>query len=241
MRDIGQAPMLEIISLTGGWGKTTIIENLSLAVAAGETVALVGRNGVGKSTLLEIITGRASRRGGSILLAGQEISDKPTKQRANMGLGYVPQSREVFASLTVRENIAVSARPGRWSEETLLELFPPLARRLRSFGGQLSGGEQQMLSIARALSSNPKMLLMDEPSEGLAPIVVEQLIEAIRTMAKSASLALLLVEQRIDLALELSTRCIVMDRGRAVYEGASVQLAESEEELGRLLGLADNF
>jgi branched-chain amino acid transport system ATP-binding protein len=233
--------MLEVASLTGGWGKTTIIEGLSLAVAAGETVAIVGRNGVGKSTLLEIITGRACRRGGSILLAGKDISDKPTKQRANMGLGYVPQSREVFASLTVRENIAVSARPGQWSEETLLELFPPLARRLRSFGGQLSGGEQQMLSIARALSSNPKMLLLDEPSEGLAPIVVEQLIEAMKTMAKSGSLAILLVEQRIDLALELSTRCIVMDRGRAVYQGASAKLAESEEELSRLLGLVDGF
>ena len=167
--------MLEIMSLSGGWGSTTIVEDLSLTVGTGEAVAIVGRNGVGKSTLLEIITGRARRSGGTIRLANKDISDQPTKYRARMGLGYVPQSREVFPSLTVREHIAVSARPGQWSEDRLLGLFPPLARRLHSLGGQLSGGEQQMLAIARALSANPKMLLMDEPSEGLAPVVVEQL------------------------------------------------------------------
>ncbi|MGB7102360.1 MAG: ABC transporter ATP-binding protein [Xanthobacteraceae bacterium] len=232
--------MLEIMSLSGGWGSTTIVEDLSLTVGTGEAVAIVGRNGVGKSTLLEIITGRARRSGGTIRLANKDISHQPTKYRAKMGLGYVPQSREVFPSLTVREHIAVSARPGQWSEDRLLGLFPPLARRLHSLGGQLSGGEQQMLAIARALSANPKMLLMDEPSEGLAPVVVEQLIEAMKTMAKAGSLAILLVEQRIDLALELSTRCVVMDRGRLVHQGASIELAEDEERLGRLLGLGGN-
>ncbi len=232
--------MLEIMSLSGGWGSTTIVEDLSLTVGTGEAVAIVGRNGVGKSTLLEIITGRARRSGGTIRLANKDISDQPTKYRAKMGLGYVPQSREVFPSLTVREHIAVSARPGQWSEDRLLGLFPPLARRLHSLGGQLSGGEQQMLAIARALSANPKMLLMDEPSEGLAPVVVEQLIEAMKTMAKAGSLAILLVEQRIDLALELSTRCVVMDRGRVVHQGASIDLAEDEQRLGRLLGLGGN-
>ena len=232
--------MLEIMSLSGGWGSTTIVEDLSLTVGTGEAVAIVGRNGVGKSTLLEIITGRARRSGGTIRLANKDISDQPTKYRAKMGLGYVPQSREVFPSLTVREHIAVSARPGQWSEDRLLGLFPPLARRLHSLGGQLSGGEQQMLAIARALSANPKMLLMDEPSEGLAPVVVEQLIEAMKTMAKAGSLAILLVEQRIDLALELSTRCVVMDRGRVVHQGASIDLAEDEERLSRLLGLGGN-
>ena len=232
--------MLEIMSLSGGWGSTTIVEDLSLTVGTGEAVAIVGRNGVGKSTLLEIITGRARRSGGTIRLANKDISDQPTKYRAKMGLGYVPQLREVFPSLTVREHIAVSARPGQWSEDRLLGLFPPLARRLHSLGGQLSGGEQQMLAIARALSANPKMLLMDEPSEGLAPVVVEQLIEAMKTMAKAGSLAILLVEQRIDLALELSTRCVVMDRGRVVHQGASIDLAEDEERLSRLLGLGGN-
>lgn len=232
--------MLEIMSLSGGWGSTTIVEDLSLTVGTGEAVAIVGRNGVGKSTLLEIITGRARRSGGTIRLANKDISHQPTKYRAKMGLGYVPQSREVFPNLTVREHIAVSARPGQWSEDRLLGLFPPLARRLHSLGGQLSGGEQQMLAIARALSANPKMLLMDEPSEGLAPVVVEQLIEAMKTMAKAGSLAILLVEQRIDLALELSTRCVVMDRGRLVHQGASIELAEDEERLGRLLGLGGN-
>jgi branched-chain amino acid transport system ATP-binding protein len=231
--------MLEITSLSGGWGETTIIEDFSLTVGPGEAVAIVGRNGVGKSTLLEIITGRARRRGGTIRFGGQDISDQSTRRRANAGIGYVPQSREVFPSLTVRENIAVAARPGFWSEQRLLGLFPSLARRLGSLGGQLSGGEQQMLSIARALSGNPKMLLMDEPSEGLAPLVVEQLVEAMKTVA-GAGLAILLVEQRMDIALELSTRCVVMDRGRAIYEGSSADLADDEQRLGELMGLGDN-
>jgi branched-chain amino acid transport system ATP-binding protein len=231
--------MLEIQSLSGGWDRTTIVEDFSLTVGAGEAIAIVGRNGVGKSTLLEIITGRARRSGGSIRLAGEDISNRSTKQRADAGIGYVPQSREVFPSLTVRENIAVAARPGAWTEERLLGIFPSLARRLRSLGGQLSGGEQQMLSIARALSGNPKMLLMDEPSEGLAPVVVEQLVEAMKAVAGGGSLAILLVEQRIDIALDLSTRCVVMDRGRMVYQGASADLAADEQRLSALMGLGD--
>jgi branched-chain amino acid transport system ATP-binding protein len=231
--------MLELISLSGGWGQTTIVEDFSLTVDAGKVVAIVGRNGVGKSTLLEIITGRARRHGGAIRLAGRDISDLPTKRRANAGLGYVPQTREVFKSLTVRENIAVAARAGPWSQARLLELFPPLARRLSSLGGQLSGGEQQMLSIARALSGNPKMLLMDEPSEGLAPVVIEQLVEAMKAVAGASSLPILLVEQRIDIALDLSERCVVMDRGRAIHVGPSAELAADEEKLSGLLGLGE--
>jgi branched-chain amino acid transport system ATP-binding protein len=229
--------MLEIASLSGGWDRTTIVEDFSLTVGAGEAVAIVGRNGVGKTTLLEIVTGRARRHGGAIRLAGEDISNLPTKRRANAGLGYVPQTREVFPSLTVRENIAVAARPGPWTEERLLGLFPSLARRLGHFGGQLSGGEQQMLSIARALSGNPKMLLMDEPSEGLAPVVVEHLVEALRTVAGAGATTLLLVEQRIDIALDLSVRCIVMDRGRVVHEGASADLVRDEQKLTALMGL----
>jgi branched-chain amino acid transport system ATP-binding protein len=230
--------MLEIASLSGGWGETTVVEDFSLTVGGGEAVAIVGRNGVGKSTLLEIITGRARRRGGAIRLAGEDISGKSTKQRADAGLGYVPQSREVFASLTVREHIAIAARPGPWSQERLLDLFPPLGRRLRSLGSQLSGGEQQMLAIARALSGHPKMLLMDEPSEGLAPVVVEQLVEAVKTVA-GAGLAILLVEQRIDIARNLSSRCVVMDRGRAIHEGASAELLDDEQKLSELMGLGE--
>jgi branched-chain amino acid transport system ATP-binding protein len=229
--------MLEIASLSGGWDQTTVVEDFSLTVGAGHVVAIVGRNGVGKSTLLEIITGRCRRRGGTIRLAGEDLTGKSTKQRADAGIGYVPQSREVFPSLTVRENIAVAARPGRWSEPELLDLFPSLARRLHSMAGRLSGGEQQMLSIARALSGNPRMLLMDEPSEGLAPVVVEHLVEAMKAIAGTGSLGILLVEQRSDIALDLSTRCVVMDRGRAVFEGASANLAGDEQRLSELMGL----
>jgi branched-chain amino acid transport system ATP-binding protein len=229
--------MLEIASLSGGWDRTTIVEDFSLTVGAGEAVAIVGRNGVGKTTLLEIVSGRARRYGGVIRLDGDDISSLPTKRRANAGLGYVPQTREVFPSLTVRENIAVAARPGPWTEERLLGLFPSLARRLGHLGGQLSGGEQQMLSIARALRGNPKMLLMDEPSEGLAPVVVEHLVEALRTVAGAGATPLLLVEQRIDIALDLSVRCVVMDRGRVVHEGASADLIRDEQKLTALMGL----
>jgi branched-chain amino acid transport system ATP-binding protein len=230
--------MLEITGLCGGWGQTTIIEDLSLKLDPAETLAVLGRNGVGKTTLLELITGRCQRHKGAITFEGLDISAGQTWQRANAGIGYVPQAREVFPSLTVRENISVAARPGFWSERRLLELFPSLGRRLANSAAQLSGGEQQMLSIARALSGNPKLLLMDEPSEGLAPVVIEQLVIAMREVAVSSSLAIILVEQRADIALELSQRCIVINRGRIVHHGLSTELIGDEERLGGLLGLA---
>jgi branched-chain amino acid transport system ATP-binding protein len=229
--------MLELRKLSGGWGPTLVVEDLNLRVDSGETLAIIGRNGVGKSTLLELIVGRAQRRSGSILLAGGDIATLPSHERARRGLGFVPQSREVFPSLTVAEHLQIAQRSGEWTVQRVIELFPRLGERLRSHGNQLSGGEQQMLAIARALLGNPRVLLMDEPFEGLAPIIVEHLVESIRKIVQASSLALLLVEQRVDIALDLSHRCIVMDRGRCIYEGRSEELARDEERVAGLMGL----
>jgi branched-chain amino acid transport system ATP-binding protein len=230
--------MLEVSGLTGGWGQTTVIEDVSLRVEPGETLAIVGRNGVGKSTLLELIVGRAQRRGGTVSLAGTLISTLPVYRRSTAGLGYVPQQREVFASVSVREHLAIAHRPGVWTPARVLELFPGLARRLESLGRQLSGGEQQMLAIGRALVGNPGVVLMDEPSEGLAPVVVEQLGSALRAVMAEGSLAMILVEQRIDIALDLSDRCLVMERGRVVFEGVSADLRAGNETFATLIGFA---
>ena len=229
--------MLEIRNLTGGWGPTTIVEDVSVTLANGETMVLIGRNGVGKSTLLELITNRARRVSGAVRLNGEDISALPTHERARRGLGYVPQQREVFASLTVKEHMAIAQQPGRWSESAVLELFPSLNARMSSKGSHLSGGEQQMLAIARALLGNPSVLLMDEPSEGLAPIVVEQLVHAMRALADDGSLSILLVEQRIDVALDLATRYLIMDRGRVVYSGPTADLRMRPEQLPQMMGL----
>jgi branched-chain amino acid transport system ATP-binding protein len=229
--------MLEIRGLTGGWGPTLIVEDFSLSVAAGETVSIIGRNGVGKSTLLELIVGRARQWSGEIRLKGEDISLRPLHERAAHGIGHVPQQREVFPSLTVQEHLAIAARPGRWTADAVFHLF--LAERRASLGRHLSGGEQQMLAVARALLTNPSVLLMDEPSEGLAPVVVEQLAGAIRSVVADSALAVLLVEQRIDIAIDMSRRCIVMDRGRIVLESPSADLDSGEDNLAGLLGLGD--
>lgn len=231
--------MLEVRNLSGGWGPTRVVEDLSFALTPGETVAIVGRNGVGKSTLLELLVGRARHRGGAIVLNGADIAPLATHERARRGLGFVPQSREVFASLTVTEHLAIAQRPGAWTAQRVVELFPRLGERLSSFGPQLSGGEQQMLAIARALLGNPGVLLMDEPFEGLAPIVVEHLVHSIRRIVEMGSMALLLVEQRVDIALELSHRCLVMDRGRIVHEGESASMSRDEAGMAALMGLGE--
>jgi branched-chain amino acid transport system ATP-binding protein len=229
--------VLEVASLTGGWGPTTIVERLNLSVGAGETVAVVGRNGVGKTTLLELIAGRAQQRSGEIRLGGLDICRLPIHERARAGIGYVPQHREVFRSLTVKEHLAIAVRPGKWSEAAVLELFPALASRLHSLGSHLSGGEQQMLAIASALVTNPTVLLMDEPSEGLAPVVVEQLVAAIRDLAGARTLSVLLVEQRVDVALDLASRCIVMDRGIIVRDAPSQDYRTGAIDIADMMGL----
>jgi len=194
-------------------------------VGTGESVSIVGRNGVGKSTLLELIIGRARRHRGAITLNGREITGLPIHERVRAGIGYVPQQREVFPSLTVNEHLAIAAQRvvGARTPESLLEMFPSLAARRDSLAGKLSGGEQQMLAIARALLTNPSVLLMDEPSEGLAPVIVDQLIGLIRSLISEKRIAVLLVEQRLDIALDLSQRCVLMERGQIVYQALSAE------------------
>jgi branched-chain amino acid transport system ATP-binding protein len=184
------------------------------------------------------IMGHTSLHGGHLRLHGEEIGRLATYRRAWAGLGYVPQEREIFPSLTVRENLEVAARPGRWTIAEVFRMFPKLAARERNRGNQLSGGEQQMLAIGRALIGNPSVLLMDEPSEGLAPVIVEELVRAVKQLAQSEGLTLVLVEQNTRIALDVSPRTVVMDRGRIVYDGPSETLRQDAAKLDQLIGLA---
>ncbi len=230
--------MFEVRKLVGGWGTGTVVEDVSFQLAQGEALSIIGRNGVGKTTLLELITGRASYRSGSITLEGQELQDKTIRLRSLAGIAYVPQAREVFPSLTVREHLSIALRPGQWDEARVFDLFPSLKLRAGNLASQLSGGEQQMVAIARALVTNPKILVMDEPTEGLAPVLIDQLVASLKSVASDRSLSVLLVEQRIDVALALSNRCIVMERGHVVLEESSATLAQDPERCVSLVGFS---
>jgi branched-chain amino acid transport system ATP-binding protein len=232
--------MAEAIALDGvsaGYGETVVLEDVSLSLAAGESLGIIGRNGVGKSTLLATIMGHTTVHQGRVALAGADITAMDIHLRALAGIGYVPQEREIFPSLTVRENLLVGARPGRWTLDQVHELYPNLAERQANLGNQLSGGEQQMLSIARALMSNPTLLLMDEPSEGLAPRIVEDLVSVLRRLRDDSGLSVILVEQNTRVALAFSPRTIVMDRGRVTYDGPSDELARDQDRLDQLIGV----
>lgn len=229
--------MMKVENLVGGWSGTVIVEDLSLEVSPGECVSIVGRNGVGKSTLLELIMGRAATYKGRVMVGVNDVTRDPAHVRSWKGLGYVPQNREVFRSLSVREHFAIAARPGNWTEERILDVFPGLAARIDSSAEKLSGGEQQMLAIARCLLTNPRYILMDEPSEGLAPVVVDQLLEAMRVVVKAGDIALLLVEQRIDLAVEFGDRIMVMDRGKIVHQCLPEEVGSDYGEIAEMFGL----
>jgi branched-chain amino acid transport system ATP-binding protein len=231
-------PALELRGLIAGYGETVVLESLDLALGASECLSVLGRNGVGKTTLVDTIMGHTRVRAGGIRFGGREIVRWPPWRRARAGLGYVPQEREIFPSLTVREHLRIAVRPGPWTMERAFAAFPSLAERRQHRGDALSGGEQQMLAIARALVGNPSLLLMDEPTEGLAPIVVEQLALTIRTLGHDQGMAVVLVEQHAELALEFAARAIVMDRGRIVYDGPSAALAADRSRLQRLVGVA---
>src|SRR5215468_1605534 len=229
---------LELDAVSAGYGETVVIEDIQLALRPGETLSIIGRNGVGKTTLLATVMGHNTLHAGDVRLHGKTIARLPPHRRNWSGLGYVPQEREVFPSLTLRENLEVAARPGAWTIDKVFGLFPRLGERQKNRGNQLSGGEQQMLSIARALIGNPSVVLMDEPSEGLAPVIVEELARAVKRLAKMDRLTLLLVEQNTRLALAISPRTIIMDRGRIVYDGASETLSANPEMLERMIGVS---
>jgi branched-chain amino acid transport system ATP-binding protein len=230
---------LKVEDLYAGYGETVVIDGISLDIAPGGTLALLGRNGVGKSTLLTTLMGITTRHRGTIRLGDEQIENKPVHIRARHGLGYVPQEREVFPSLTVEENLAVSVLPGGWGIDKVYDLFPRLKERRRNTGNRLSGGEQQMVAIARALVGAPKVLLLDEPLEGLAPVVVEALLEALIKVREETGLTMVLVEQKADLALSFARDVIVIDRGKVVHRGPSKDLLGDHEKQAQLLGVAE--
>jgi branched-chain amino acid transport system ATP-binding protein len=229
---------LVLEKVSAGYGETVVIEDISLELRSARTLAVLGRNGTGKTTLLATIMGHTRLRAGSIRFKGREISLMPTHRRARLGVGFVPQEREIFPSLTVEENLTVAERPGQWTLARVYDLFPSLAERRRNHGNQLSGGEQQMLAIGRALMGNPVLLLMDEPLEGLAPVIVDALLAGLDRLKREDQLGLLLVEQHARLALELAPEAIVLDRGVIVFAGASGELLDDPERLTRLMGVS---
>ncbi|HEX2645987.1 MAG TPA: ABC transporter ATP-binding protein [Candidatus Dormibacteraeota bacterium] len=228
---------LDIKDLTAGWGPTVVLDRISLTVAPGAKLAVLGRNGAGKTTLLASIMGLATRLRGTIKLGDQVIDLLPTHRRARLGLGYVPQEREIFPSLTVEENLAVATLPGGWPAERAFALFPALAERRQITGNRLSGGEQQMLAIARALVGGPKLLLLDEPLEGLAPIVVEALFAALATIRDDTGVTMILAEQKAELALSFAEDVVVLERGRAIYRGDSADFRADEQLQHRVLAV----
>jgi branched-chain amino acid transport system ATP-binding protein len=230
-------PALQLEAVYAGYGETVVLENIRLSLSAGETLSIIGRNGVGKSTLFATIMGHTTLHGGSIRLRGADITQLATYKRVGAGLGLVPQEREIFPSLSLRENLEVAARPGPWTLAAVYELFPKLAERENNRGNQLSGGEQQMLAIGRALVGNPSVLLMDEPSEGLAPVIVEELARAVKRLTQAGGLSMILVEQNSRLALDIAPRAAVMDRGRVVYDGPSETLRNDPARLEQLIGV----
>jgi len=230
--------MPEGLTLSGvraGYGETVVLEDIAFSLPERGSLAVLGRNGVGKTTLLATVIGHTTFHSGRIEYRGTPIAGLPAYERARLGIGYVPQEREIFPSLTVEENLTVAERPGRWNLERVYELFPGIERRRSHMGNQISGGEQQMLAIGRALMGNPTLLLMDEPLEGLAPIIVESLLKALARLIREESLTVILVEQHAKLALEVTQDALVLNRGRVSYLGTSADLLADPQRLTSLI------
>jgi len=227
--------MLSLSKVRAGYGETVVLEDVDLELAERGALAVLGRNGVGKSTLLATIMGHTTFHSGELVFRREPIARRAVYDRCRLGIGYVPQERLIFPSLSVHENLDVARRPGRWTLDRVYDLFPRLRERRAAYGNQLSGGEQQMLAIGRALMGNPSLLLMDEPLEGLAPIIVETLLGSLKKLVAEDSLAIVLVEQHAKLALQVTQNAIVLNRGRVSFSGPSAELLADPQRLTSLV------
>ena len=229
------ADLLRLSAVRAGYGETVVLEDIGFTLPERGTLAILGRNGVGKTTLLATIMGHTTLHAGRISLNNESIEQTPVYTRSRAGVGYVPQEREIFPSLSVEENLTVASRPGRWNLERVYDLFPRLKERRQHRGNQISGGEQQMLSIGRALMGNPGVLLMDEPLEGLAPIIIENLLMSLKKLLAEDALAIILVEQHAKVALQITQEALVLSRGRIVHHGPSAALLADPDRLASLV------
>jgi branched-chain amino acid transport system ATP-binding protein len=230
--------VVKLERLSAGYGEALVLREISLTLPEGQSLALLGRNGMGKTTLINTIVGVTRYRGGRISLDGRDITDLRADQRAHAGIGWVPQERNIFRSLTVEENLTAVARPGAWTVERVYDLFPRLKERRQNLGTQLSGGEQQMLAIGRALILNPRILLLDEPLEGLAPILVEELLKALQRIIREEKISAILVEQNAKKILGIVDRAAIIERGAIVHESDSATLRNDHATLETYLGVA---
>jgi branched-chain amino acid transport system ATP-binding protein len=231
--------LLAVEALSAGYGEAVVLSDVSLSLVEGEALALLGRNGMGKTTLINSIVGVTRYFGGKIALDGADITALRPDQRAHAGIGWVPQERNIFKSLTVQENLTAVARPGRWTTDKVYALFPRLAERRTNLGHQLSGGEQQMLAVGRALVLNPRVMLLDEPLEGLAPILVDELLTALRRVIRDEGTSAILVEQNAKKILAVTDRAIILERGAVVHSAGSATLAADRAALERHLGVTE--
>jgi branched-chain amino acid transport system ATP-binding protein len=229
--------ILSVEDLSAGYEAAVVIDRLSLSLPAGQSLAVLGRNGMGKTTLLNAIIGVTRRQGGTIRLDGRDITRLPPERRATAGIGWVPQERNIFRSLTVEENLTCVARKGLWTVARIYEMFPRLRERRGNMGNQLSGGEQQMLAVGRALVLNPRLLLLDEPTEGLAPIIIDELLTALRRIVRDEGLSAVIVEQHAQRILGVTDQAVILERGAVVHRAASATLGRDPETLGRYLGV----
>src|ERR1700742_3749126 len=230
--------LLAIEGLRAGYGEAVVLPAMSLRLPESQVLALLGRNGTGKTTLINSIVGVTRRFAGTVAVGGRDITALRPDQRARAGIGWVPQERNIFRSLTVEENMTAVAQPGYWTVDKVYEMFPRFKERRSNFGNQLSGGEQQMLAIGRALTLNPKVLLLDEPTEGLAPIIVEELLKALRSIARSGGICSIIVEQHAQKILGLADRVVILERGAIVHDAASAEVRADPIVLERYLGVA---